>query len=99
MADITLNTVFGKVNAKVEFLHTGADGVPLAQAFRFVTMDDTSSERFMAAAQQMEEAGFSDAPKEEPAGLGGAQTWHRLLGSVRRLAATLVAGKSSAARS
>jgi hypothetical protein len=95
MGDIALNTVFGRVDAKVEFLQTGADGVPLAQAFRFIAMDDTSTDRFAAAAKQMEQAGFSDAPEEKPSG-AGAQSLNRLLGSVRRLAATLVAAKSAA---
>jgi hypothetical protein len=96
MGDIALGTVFGRVDAKVEFLQTGADGVPLAQAFRFIAMDDTSSDRFAAAAKQMEKAGFSDAPQEQPTGFAGAQSLNRLLGSVRRLAATLVAAKSAA---
>jgi hypothetical protein len=96
MGDIALRTVFGRVDAKVEFLQTGADGVPLAQAFRFIAMDDTSSDRFAAAARQMEKAGFSDAPQEQPTGFAGAQSLNRLLGSVRRLAATLVAAKSAA---
>ena len=95
MGDLTLNTVFGRVDAQIEFLQTGADGVPLAQAFRFLTMDDTSSDRFAAAAKQMEEAGFSDAPEEKPA-FSGAQGLNQLLHSVRRLAATLVAAKSTA---
>ena len=38
LADMGLNTVFGKVKAHIEFLHSGADGMPLAQAFRFVDM-------------------------------------------------------------
>ncbi|MBZ5658432.1 MAG: hypothetical protein LAO56_24530 [Acidobacteriia bacterium] len=96
MGDIALSTVFGRVDAKIEFLQTGADGVPLAQAFRFIAMDDTSTERFDAAAKQMQEAGFSDTPEEEPTGLAGAHTLNRLLDSVRRLAATLVAAKSAA---
>lgn len=95
IGDIALNTVFGRVDAKIEFLQTGADGVPLAQAFRFIAMDDTSTDRFAAAAKQMEEAGFSDAPEEEPAGLAGFQGLNRLLHSVRRLAANLVAAKSA----
>ena len=41
-----LNTVFGQVTAQIEFLQMGADGIPLAQAFRFVAMSDISSERF-----------------------------------------------------
>ena len=55
---MALSTVFGKVNAQIEFLHTGADGVPLAQAFRFLAMDAESSKRFNAAAEQMQSAGF-----------------------------------------
>jgi len=97
MGGVLMNTIFGRVEAQVEFLQTGADGVPLAQAFRFLTMDDTSSKRFAAAAKRMEEAGFSDAPEDGPTGgLVGAQSLNRLLHSVRRLAATLVAAKSAA---
>lgn len=93
MGDMVLNTVFGKVTAHIEFLHTGADGIPLAQAFRFLAMDDASTHRFEAAARQMQEEGFSDVPVTSRSGdasgaLGG------LLQSVRRLAATLAAGKS-----
>jgi hypothetical protein len=95
MGDISLNTVFGRVDAKIEFLQTGADGVALAQAFRFITMDDTSSDRFNAAARQMVEAGFGDAP-EEAAASAGSEGLNRLLESIRRLAATLVAAKSTA---
>ncbi len=43
----------------------GADGISLAQAFRFVRMDNVSQERFSAAAKQMESLGFSDG-KENP---------------------------------
>ena len=56
-----LNTVYGKVKAQVQFLHDGADGIPHAQAFRFLDMDSVSSKRFAAAVQQMQSAGFSDA--------------------------------------
>jgi hypothetical protein len=55
-----LNTVFGKVKAQIQFLHSGADGIQLAKAFRFIDMDDVSRERFSAAAAQMRSAGFSD---------------------------------------
>ena len=55
LAEMRLNTVFGKVTAQIEFLHTAADGIPLAQAFRFLQMDDVSCERFSAAAEQMEQ--------------------------------------------
>ncbi len=58
-----LNSVFGKVTASIEFLQTGADGIPLAQAFRFLDMDSVSSRRFSAAIEQMQSAGFSDVEK------------------------------------
>ena len=96
MGNITMKTVFGKVSAQVEFLHTGADGVPLAQAFRFLTMEDESLQRFTAAAKQMEEEGFSDAVPSHPSGLSApaSETLGLLLHSVRRIAASLVASKS-----
>jgi hypothetical protein len=92
MGDISLNTVFGRVDAKIEFLRTGADGIALAQAFRFIAMDDTSTDRFAAAAGQMVQAGFS----EEATASAGTQSLNRLLESVRRLAAILLAAKSTA---
>jgi hypothetical protein len=48
VAKMGLNTVFGKVTAQIQFLQTRADGILLAQAFRFVDMDDVSSRRFTA---------------------------------------------------
>ena len=98
MGDIALNTVYGKVSAQVEFLQTGADGVPLAQAFRFLTMEDESLRRFAAAAEEMVREGFSDAPPSKPSPLSApaSETLGLLLQSVRRLAATLVASRSSA---
>jgi hypothetical protein len=96
MGDVTMNTVYGKVSAHIEFLQTGADGVPLAQAFRFLAMEDKSAERFAAAAKQMEKEGFSDAPEEKPSTLSSpaSETLGLLLHSVRRLAASLVASRS-----
>src|SRR5713101_239441 len=70
LASMDLNTVFGKVTAHIEFLQTGADGIPGAQAFRFLGMDETSSERFTAAAGQMESSGFSDV-EENGTAFGG----------------------------
>jgi hypothetical protein len=97
MGDIAMNTVFGKVCAQIEFLHTGADGIPLAQAFRFLAMEDTSSKRFAAAAKQMEKEGYSDAPeKPSPLSAPASETLGMLLHSVRRIAATLVSNRSSA---
>jgi hypothetical protein len=96
MGYIDLNTIFGKVSAHVEFLQTGADGIPLAQAFRFLAMDDRSAKRFAAAAKQMEEEGFSDTPPAEPSPLSApsSEALGLLLHSVRRLAATIVATRS-----
>jgi hypothetical protein len=98
VGEIAMNTVFGKVSAHIEFLQTGADGIPLAQAFRFVAMDDRSSRRFAAAAAQMEKEGYSDAPSTKPSPLSApaSEALGQLLQSVRRLAATLVANRSSA---
>lgn len=101
MGYMALSTVFGKVEAQIEFLQTGADGVALAQAFRFLTMDDASTQRFTAAAKQMEKEGFSDAPETKPSALSApaAEALNQLLHSVRRLAATLVAARPDAAKS
>jgi hypothetical protein len=96
IGDFALNTVFGKVKAKIEFLQTGADAIPLAQAFRFLVMDDASSDRFNLAVNHMEKEGFSDHPQEEHGDVAGTQSLSRLLKSVRRLAASLVATRSSA---
>jgi len=97
LGEIALHTVFGKVSAHIEFLQTGADGVPLAQAFRFLAMEDESSRRFAAAAKQMEKEGYSDAPPTKPSPLSApaSETLGLLLHSVRRLAATLVANRAA----
>jgi hypothetical protein len=90
LAQIDLGTVFGRVTAQIQFLHSGADGVPLAQAFRFIDMDDVSSKRFSAAASQMEKAGFSDVEgRENPLGNMAAQTLSKLRDSIRRLSVVL----------
>ena len=96
MGDMSLNTVFGRVDAKIEFLQTGADGVALAQAFRFITMDDASTDRFAAAASQMIEAGFSDAQEEQATASAGNQSLNRLLETVRRVAGSLLGDKCPA---
>jgi len=87
LGTMDLNTVFGKVSSHIEFLQTGADGVPLAQAFRFLTMDEESSNRYLAATKEMERAGFSEAPPEPGA---PSRTLDLLVSSVRRLAAVMV---------
>jgi hypothetical protein len=60
-------TVFGKVNAHIEFLHWGADDVPLAPAFTFITMDGTSSQRLQKALEEMNTSDFSDTTVREGA--------------------------------
>ena len=93
LAEMRLNTVFGKVTAQIEFLHTAADGIPLAQAFRFLQMDDVSCERFSAAAEQMERAGFSDVEeKRNPLGDPASQSLSKLLDGMRRLLAMITPG-------
>jgi hypothetical protein len=97
MGDIAIRTDFGKVSAHIQFLQTGADGVPLAQAFCFLAMEDTSAKRLAAAARKMEKEGYSDAPRIKPSPLSApaSQALGQLLHSVRRLAVTLVANRAS----
>ena len=95
MGDVVMKTVFGRVSAHIEFLQTGADGVPLAQAFRFLAMEDTSAMRLAAAAKQMEQEGYSDTPQRKPTS-PASEALGALLQSVRRLAVTLVAHRASA---
>jgi len=93
LAEMRLTTVFGKVTAQIEFLHTAADGIPLAQAFRFLQMDDVSCERFSAAAEQMERAGFSDVEeKGNPLGDPASLSLSKLLDGMRRLLAMITPG-------
>jgi len=90
-AEMVLKTVFGKVTAQIEFMHTGADGMPAAQAFRFVDMDDVSSKRFSAAAKAMERAGFSDADgKNASGGLFTSGGLDKLRENLRRLSTTSI---------
>jgi hypothetical protein len=67
LAGLALKTVFGKVTAEIEILHTGADGIAAAQAFRFLSMDRTCTKRLKAAIEKMRIAGFSDAEVEQKA--------------------------------
>jgi hypothetical protein len=90
LGEMELSTVFGKVSAQVQFMHTGADGMPLTQAFRFIDMDDVSTKRFSAAVKEMEKAGFSDVGgKESPLGNLAAQTLGKLRDSIRSLSGAL----------
>lgn len=100
LGEIGMDTVFGEVSARIEFLQTGADGVPLAQAFRFLAMESKSAKRFADFAKLMEQAGYSDAPQTKPSALSApaSETLGLLLHSVRRLAATICASRSTVQR-
>jgi hypothetical protein len=99
LAEMAFNTVFGKVHAQIEFLHAGADGVPLAQAFRFLGMDDTSSRRFSTAARQMQDAGFSDTEeKESSIGSVATEQLGKLRDSILRLAGAMKSSRGNRSR-
>jgi hypothetical protein len=99
LARMGLKTVFGNVVAQIQFLHTGADGVPLAQAFRFVDMDDVSWKRFSEAAKQMENAGFSDASaKGTPLSDLASRGLSKLGDSIRRLSTIIPSGRETRAK-
>jgi hypothetical protein len=89
LGEMALGTVFGKVTAHIEFLHTGADGVPLAQAFRFLAMDDVSSKRFKTAAEEMQ-SGFSDVKGKKTTIDAAFET---LRESVRQLSGMFASGR------
>lgn len=85
LAEMCLNTIYGKVTAQIQFLHSGADGIPHAQAFRFLDMDEVSRKRFTAAAEQMQRAGFSDADGQNTALDWAASGLSKFTRSVRRI--------------
>jgi len=91
--EMTLGTVFGKVNAQIEFLQAGADGVPLAQAFRFVAMDDVSAKRFSAAAEKMQNAGFADAEQRQTPVHMAFEGWTQLRQGVQRISGMLTSAR------
>ncbi|SRR5260370_961309 len=93
LGEMALGTVFGKVNAHIEFLHTGADGVPLAQAFAFLAMDAVSSKRFKTAAEQMQSAGFSDVEQKQTPIDVAFESWSKLRESVRQISGLLISGR------
>jgi len=98
MAEMSLNTVFGKVTAHIELLRTGAEGIPLAQAFRFLHMDAVSSRRFAAAAEQMQAAGFSDVgEKDTSLGDVASETLSKLRASIERLSVVITSGRRTRA--
>ena len=93
LGEMALSTVFGRVNAHIEFLHTGADGVPLAQAFRFLAMDAVSTNRFSAATKQMQSAGFADVEQKQTALDGTFESLRKLRESLRQLSGMLTSGR------
>jgi hypothetical protein len=64
LGEIVFGTAFGKVKAHIEFLHMGADGLPLAQAFTFLTMDAISSQRLKRALDEMVPSDLKQAPMD-----------------------------------
>lgn len=60
LGEMVFGTVFGKVTAHIEFLQSGADGTPLAQAFAFLAMDAMSSQRLKKAIEEMHSSDLSD---------------------------------------
>ena len=95
MGDIAFKTAFGKVTAHVEFLQSGADGVPLAQAFHFLAMEDASSDRLAAASRQMQQEGRSDVPPTKRSTSPAAGVLNQLFSSIRHLAAALMPQRAS----
>jgi hypothetical protein len=93
LGEMALSTVFGRVNAHIEFLHTGADGVPLAQAFRFLAMGTVSTNRFSAATKQMQSAGFADIEQKQTARDGTFESLRKLRESLRQLSGILTSGR------
>ena len=90
IGNIALGTVFGKVAADIQFLHTGADGVPLAQAFAFLAMDAVSSQRFKKAAEEMQSGDLADVmQKRTPIDAA----FEILRESVRQLSGMLTSGR------
>lgn len=87
---VAIKTVFGKVSAQVEFLQTCADGIPMAQAFRFVAMDDDSSKRLALASHHMEEEGHSDIESRETSSGKSANRVGHLLRSVGQMASNFL---------
>jgi hypothetical protein len=99
LGEISLKTVFGKVTAQIQFLRTGADGIPLAQAFRFVNMDAVSRKRFNAAVRKMQSAGFSDVEDNGNSVVDFAsESLSKLRDGIRRVSLSIASGRRTRAR-
>ncbi|MGE5057572.1 MAG: hypothetical protein ACM3WP_25700 [Acidobacteriota bacterium] len=95
LGEIVFGTVFGKVNAHVEFLHKGADGVRLAQAFAFLTMDARSSQRFQRALEEMHTSDLSDSARKQPF---VDAAFEKLCQSVRQLSGILSSARRTGSK-
>jgi hypothetical protein len=95
LGKVVFGTVFGTVNAQIEFLHTGADGVPLAQAFAFLTMDDISSQRFKEAIEEMRTSDLSDLVRKQSPIDAAFETLRQ---SVRQLSGMLNSARQTRSR-
>jgi hypothetical protein len=96
-ARMGLKTAFGQVTAQIEFLQMGADGIPLAQAFRFVAMSDACSERLTAAVRQLGGAGFEKTGN--PLGDLASQSVSKLQSGIRRLSAMIAPDRQARKKS
>jgi hypothetical protein len=92
LGEIVFGTVFGKVNAAIEFLHRGADGVPLAQAFAFLTMDAISSRRFERALEEMDSSGLPEHVRAQKPVDAAFETLRQ---SIRQLSGMLNSGRQT----
>ena len=63
-ADMDLGTVFGKVTAQIQFMHSGADGMPTAQAFRFIDMDEVECQTIQRCRQANGKSGIQRRGRE-----------------------------------
>jgi hypothetical protein len=98
LAEMGMKTVFGKVTAHIQFLQTGAEGIPLAQAFHFLDMDEVSSQRFHRAAEQMQSAGFSDVEQTgKSLGDVASQTLSKLREGLSRVSGVISSGRRTKA--
>jgi hypothetical protein len=60
-AEITLETMSGKVHCPIQFLRKAVDGVPTAQAFSFVNMDKADRARLAVIIDGLRDEGFGDS--------------------------------------
>lgn len=95
LGEMVFGTLFGKVNAHIEFLHMGADGVPLAQAFAFLAMDATSSQRLQRALEELHTSDLSDSV---PTQTSVEAVFEKLSQSVRQLSGILNSARRTSSK-